>query len=95
MYARHIAPLTYYWPINGLGGGGSYLHRQDWQVNTRAGSARRHFGRANDRSIGRYNLQEMACNEIAKLDLFKIDADYRDRLVVIDMENTFSVFKLC
>jgi len=25
----------YYWPIIGLGDGGSYLHRQDWQVNTK------------------------------------------------------------
>jgi len=30
-----MAPLQYYWPIIGLGDGDSYLHRQDWQVNTK------------------------------------------------------------
>jgi len=31
------ATLQYYWPIIGLGGGGSSLHRQDWQLNTKGG----------------------------------------------------------
>jgi len=26
----NIVPLKYYWSIIGLGGGGSYLNRQDW-----------------------------------------------------------------
>jgi len=64
-------------------------------VNTKAGSARRRFGRAVDRSIGRYYLQEIACNEIGQLDVFKIDADYRYTIVVSDMENKLSMFYLC
>ena len=32
-----MAPLQYYWPINGLGDSGSYLHRNAWQVNTKGG----------------------------------------------------------